>query len=260
MNRTRFIHYIYHLPGRKVGCTKDLSNRLALYKVEEGQIPPEVLILEKLPSTTIGEAGDREWWWADKLGYKRGIHYSTSVSTRASGRAKIDKEKKRIACQNTGRKTASKPDAIWRTWTPEQRSQSGRKGGIRTAALGLSGLKTMSLEVTIERNRRTGKRMADEKNTPAFRPGECPHCGKRSANGMVLHRWHFDHCPKNPERTSAPKKFEKHSEESIEKIRKKVRESWVLRRARKQKGDLPMGDQVFQIHHPGYEFEKTVKG
>jgi hypothetical protein len=179
-------HIIYHIYGYKVGCTKDLVRRLDEYRYE-GYTAEEVEILEKLHDKSDQEAGDIEWAWADKLGYRRGPHYSTSFVVGGS--------------------------------------EAGRKGGYRTAELGLSGFKTMTYEFHSARSKQNGIRMAAEGNTPAFREDECPHCGLRS-NYMILRRWHFDYCPKNPNRIGEPKKFLGHSLESRKKISDSVRKNW----------------------------------
>jgi hypothetical protein len=74
------IFYIYHLPGRKVGCTSNPIQRFLTYRSEGYQ--GEIIILEKL-RCTAHQAGDREWAWANHFGYKRGWHYSTSFGGRA---------------------------------------------------------------------------------------------------------------------------------------------------------------------------------
>ena len=70
--------YIYEIPGRKVGCTKSIESRKMLYKKFENSTP-EIILLETLENVTEQEAGDREWEWADKLGYKRGTHYTKAL-------------------------------------------------------------------------------------------------------------------------------------------------------------------------------------
>ena len=57
-------HTIYHIPGRKVGCTQSLERRKQQYLAEEGRIP-QIEILEELSDKTDQEAGDIEWQWAD---------------------------------------------------------------------------------------------------------------------------------------------------------------------------------------------------
>lgn len=75
----RFV--IYHATfsdGRKkVGCTWNLENRICWYP--SGTI---VEILEVVEDATVQEAGDREWYWADRYGYPRGMHYAKSHVSR----------------------------------------------------------------------------------------------------------------------------------------------------------------------------------
>jgi hypothetical protein len=68
------VHLIYHIRGRKVGCTTNLDSRQQMYLRAEGRIP-EMEILEVLRNKTDQEAGDIEWQWADRFGYHRGTHY-----------------------------------------------------------------------------------------------------------------------------------------------------------------------------------------
>lgn len=79
---------IYHAPNYvrtsgkkgKVGCTQDLEHRKKEYDMGRG-----VKILERLENVTTKEAGDREWYWADKLGYRRGNHYIYALIGRING-------------------------------------------------------------------------------------------------------------------------------------------------------------------------------
>jgi hypothetical protein len=74
------IFYIYHLPGRKVGCTSNPQQRFLTYRSEGYQ--GEIIILEKL-RCSAHQAGDREWAWANHFGYKRGWHYSATRGGKA---------------------------------------------------------------------------------------------------------------------------------------------------------------------------------
>ena len=68
------MYTIYHIPGEKVGCTVDFTQRIRQY--------PKGTIFEILEEfgDHIGDksAGDVEWFYADMYGYKRGPHYSKS--------------------------------------------------------------------------------------------------------------------------------------------------------------------------------------
>jgi hypothetical protein len=164
-------HIIYHILGRKVGCTKDMDWRKKLYVKMEGKIP-EIEILEELHDKTDKEAGDIEWQWADKLGYKRENHY-THIMRAVSARGK------------RGGPVAAR--ILQATATFEQRSQWGRKGGIkgarRTHELGLGGYKNLTYEQRVAAARKGG----------GFQYDICPHCGMIS-NVANLKNHHFENC------------------------------------------------------------------
>lgn len=187
-------HIIYHIPGRKVGCTKNIVWRKKLYLDREG-ILPSIEILEELHDKTDQEAGDIEWAWADKFGYPRGNHY-TIIMKAIVARGKIGgiayssshspDERSKIA-QN-GLANVS----------PKRRSEIARMGGLIG---GRRRAETTSRERRSEIGRMgaaagaiKGNRKAIElKSTGAFKRATCPHCGLES-NIMILHRWHFDKC------------------------------------------------------------------
>ena len=69
-------YYIYHIPGIKIGATKNLKSRLR-YNFRKYQIEP--IVIETIEGPDIEEfwqvVGDREWELADLYGYDRGDHY-----------------------------------------------------------------------------------------------------------------------------------------------------------------------------------------
>jgi hypothetical protein len=71
--------YIYHLPGKKVGCTSNPQKRFETYRAQgyTGQI----VILQKM-NCSVQQAGDIEWRYADHFGYRRGWHYSTTFGAK----------------------------------------------------------------------------------------------------------------------------------------------------------------------------------
>ena len=77
------IYYIYEVPGEKNGATKDWETRRA-YNFNEYQIEP--IIVETMEGPDTEEywqvVGDREWYYADLNGYKRGQHYRVAVLAR----------------------------------------------------------------------------------------------------------------------------------------------------------------------------------
>jgi len=212
-------HYIYLLPNRKIGCTKNLERRMTMYEEIEGK-RPNYKILEKLYNVSDQEAGDREWYWADELGYKRGNHYTITMkaysargktwglinsrrlnsslsSEERSARARsaglvggpiggfryIENTTSEERSQNARRATAG--------LTPEQRSENARKGPARLMEITTS-------EQRSERARKAG--LIGSKTGGCVQSGICPHCGKESTNLAILKRWHFDKCPKKIEK------------------------------------------------------------
>src|SRR6266498_841861 len=65
-------YIIYHLPGKKVGCTENFQQRSGMYR-STGYLG-EIEILETVTGTAQ-EAGDIEWTYADTFGYPRSHHY-----------------------------------------------------------------------------------------------------------------------------------------------------------------------------------------
>ena len=77
------IYYIYEVPGEKNGATKDWETRFR-ENFEKYQIEP--IIIETMEGPDTEEywqvVGDREWYYADLNGYKRGQHYRVAVLAR----------------------------------------------------------------------------------------------------------------------------------------------------------------------------------
>lgn len=70
-------HTIYHIPGKKVGATKDFERRKSEYPVgTEFEI-----LMDDLDGLTPKQVGDWEWWWADYLGYERGRYYGSIINS-----------------------------------------------------------------------------------------------------------------------------------------------------------------------------------
>jgi hypothetical protein len=178
-------HIIYHIPGRKVGCTKDLDGRKRMYFEMEGSIPT-IEILEVLHGKTNQEVGDREWFWADKLGYKRENHYTVimnAVQVRSiKGNSYSFDEKSRIG-KLAGLKVLRLGLGV-HGLTTEQRKINGRKGAEQTVKLKL-GIHAL----TTEEKSRIGSKVGG-----CVQLDTCPHCGL-VASIPNLHRWHHNNCP-----------------------------------------------------------------
>lgn len=190
-------HIIYHIDGRKVGCTNNLKARRIGYKAAEGCIP-EIEILEELHDKTDQEAGDIEWAWADKLGYRRGVHYTISrytnkVSTSSNkkkGFATFSDEKlKRINQNNIDNKRNG-------FLMPEVQLKAARLGGLKGGVesfLNKTGIHSYSIEDRRQIGRSGGEKSSALRLGGMYQHTTCPHCG---LEGQVacLKRWHFDNC------------------------------------------------------------------
>lgn len=183
-----------------------------LYEYDEGIRPWFVCIREELHDKTDQEAGDIEWQWADRLGYKRGVHYTISVNAvRAVSRDQHIRNGKKSG------KLLSELGIGIHSMTPEQKFAAASKGGKKAAALGKSGFQVQTFEQRSAIGKKggaiAGRKAADlslgfcgmtreqrlenaEKGGCAIRT-QCPHCGLESTL-MILKRWHFDNCPRKP--------------------------------------------------------------
>lgn len=72
------MHYIYHIPGVKIGCTKDIATRMRKqgfsdWEILEQHVDPQV-------------AGDREWELQDQYGFPRdAVHYTQLLEMSVKG-------------------------------------------------------------------------------------------------------------------------------------------------------------------------------
>ena len=155
---------IYYVVGIKVGCTKSFTVRQIDLRKQFGP-DIEIRVLETLPDY-VGDqvAGDKEWEWADRLGYWRGAHYSTN----SWNHSMTPEARERHRTNPWGSVTQSPEERTerarkrWKNWTPEMRS---------------------------ERN----KIVSSSPRQPQKLQVECPHCGK-VGQARTMKRWHFDNC------------------------------------------------------------------
>ena len=186
-------HIIYYIPGRKVGCTKNLKRRMKIYKQVDGVAPLNIEILEELHDKTDQEAGDIEWLWADRFGYRRGKHYAESMKAVSSpgSLANIPFEER----------SARGRDRL-KNISPERRSEISRIGGL------IGGRRTAQLRTPEERRAigaragkaggpRGGRSRAESRQTDFHIYGKCPKCGIE-CNIANLKRYHFDKCKMKP--------------------------------------------------------------
>jgi hypothetical protein len=214
-------HIIYHIPSRKVGCTRDLDRRKREYP--KGT---KFEVLETLHDKTDQEAGDIEWKWAAKLGYKKGHHFthlspkdSRKGGIRAGERGKSGFQTMSVENRSEfgrqgglvgGRVAAELGITPFHTMRPDQRKLNGSKGGNRSVELG-TGIHGLSRSERVENSRKGGLiggfiggkiggrkgglKTAERRNGPQYQISQCPHCGLEGKL-PAMHRWHHDNCPK----------------------------------------------------------------
>jgi general stress protein YciG len=205
------IHIIYHIPGRKVGCTRDLTLRKLWYKVTEGKIP-SLDILEKLHDKTDKEAGDIEWAWADKFGYRRWGHYVETLEwSSLPGSIRNRTHEQYVEDGRKGGNQTVELGVGLYGLSREDRLRIGRNagklGGRRTAELGHGTFQTMLREelqnLSREAGRKggqtgaSGRRQAELGTTPYQRKSICIHCGLECNLANII-RWHDGNCKKRP--------------------------------------------------------------
>ena len=169
------IFYIYHIPGRKVGCTTNLEKRKIEYEKSKGKSFP-IPVLQVLVQKTPKEAGDAEWAWADYFGYRHGNHYEISYKARVEIASEAGKKGGLKGGPLGGKRAMEKR-------TLEQRQEYGRK---------LAASKTP--EERIEFGRRLGLKFGYELSQ---KKKICPHCGWEGNIGNI-HMYHLDKCKKKP--------------------------------------------------------------
>ena len=119
-------HYIYEIPDKKIGCTKNITNRMKAY-------PPgtEYIIRQVLEDITDEEAGETELVWQCRLGYPRdSIGYEktaamgrTGDGARAVGKANVESGHWERLHSIGGKASCQKF---------EHQSHAGKKGGEKS--------------------------------------------------------------------------------------------------------------------------------
>jgi hypothetical protein len=181
------MYTIYHVVGKKVGCTVNFRQRLRHYQ------GLEVKVLEELDDS-VGDhfAGDREHYWADHFGYRRYNHYTRNWNYN------ITIEQRREAGRLGGKtgiggKRSFELGVGIHSFTIEEKIEAARKGGKvggkRIAELGKSVFKQSAVQKEL------GQRAAKSSGHPNNRTDSCPHCGK-SMNLGNLSKYHLNgRCP-----------------------------------------------------------------
>jgi hypothetical protein len=196
-------HTIYHIPGVKVGCTVDFKTRQTQYEKDT------VFEVLEVIECTDQVAGDREWEWADKLGYERGLHYAEY-----NWNAKLTHAQRITAGNIGGYRTVELRVGI-HAMTPEQRAEWTSKAGRKAAELGLGVhaatpeklsewsrkafespnhvSKTASQEQKTEWTSKGGSKAFAGPNHSMKQVVTCPYCPKIGQK-RAMYRWHFDNC------------------------------------------------------------------
>ena len=127
-------YYIYHVPGVKIGATKDWDARSQYNFNHYGVEPIIVETMEGPDNEDMWQiVGDREWELADQNGYERGEHYRAAILKRIQGGIKGGNKTK-----SSGQwESISK---LGRSISAEKAVKAGewdrrRKNGVRKAAL-----------------------------------------------------------------------------------------------------------------------------
>ena len=177
-------YYIYHLVGKKVGCTHDLRRRKQQYQ-KQYPLGIKIKILEKIIRKRDNEAswkfaGDREIYWRKKLGYNRGeLHYVSSrlhlaagegLGGLAAGDRETSGQQTDITCPHCGTTGQTRAMGRWHFDNCQQHPTKGKQN--------------------IKRHQKVVAVYHDKK-------AECPHCGK-IGQAAVMQLWHFDNCRQHP--------------------------------------------------------------
>jgi hypothetical protein len=118
-----------------------------------GNVIVEVL---EVINCSAQQAGDREWEWAEKFGYKKGSHYVNNGAGKLTSIERALNMKRNAMNGITG----------FQNYTQEQRTLYSSVGGKQTAFL---------------------------KKGAYFQQIQCPFCYKEGQEA-AMKRWHFDNC------------------------------------------------------------------
>ena len=215
-------HYIYHIPGRKFGCTTNYESRRVNYGSEVRKV---MHVHEVCVGCTDQEAGDRERHWNILFGYKPGPHYGAAAdSYRKGGQKSAELGVGGFATMPTdrhseiGRQSFELGVGIHKL-TSEEKAAAGRKGvavqaengtgfygmtkdqrseiARRTAANGRLGFQLSTREQQAARAQRGGKKASElklgihamtfEQKSAAGKKGDKSKGGRRTAElGMLI--------------------------------------------------------------------------
>jgi hypothetical protein len=103
-------YYIYEIPGRKVGCTKNLKARMYAQRAVRNH---------RVVATTncIEEAGRLELEWQEKLGYTKDVRLYSKVvpAVEKAVRGRVVSEEAKRAISEGSKKRHSNPEVVYPT-------------------------------------------------------------------------------------------------------------------------------------------------
>ena len=194
-------HYIYHIPGKKFGCTKNFERRTSNY----GRDVKKIIILhEILYNCTDNEAGDRERHWNIQLGYKPGAHYGLGAKSYRKGgnkTAELGKGGFQTMTGDQRREVAALIVSLGvgiHSLSSEDKAAAARKSHVRQKELGVGVFGSAARDIW----RSAGIASAASEKASYKQTRQCTHCGVVS-NPANIGRWHGDNCHRAAEAAKA---------------------------------------------------------
>jgi len=221
------MYYIYHIIGKKIGCSKNPNRRVN----QQGYT--EFEILEQHEDIHI--ASKRELELQEQYGYKKDTidykHSSKTIEQHRSnensskggkkvfelgiGAFSLTKEERSELSKIIGNKNKNLEIGIF-SLTKEERSNNGKKGGdINKISGHISNLgkkfgsiqgkknvenkfwekltneqRALGGKISHQLHKEMYKKMGHDRNNTK---STCPYCGKIGQN-RIMHRWHFENC------------------------------------------------------------------
>jgi hypothetical protein len=186
---------VYHLPGWKYGLTNNLDKRRSYYARHQTRLLRVVAELDDVEAASALEAKLNA-----AAGYrKQHVRYEHTVSMATP-------EQRAAAARLGGLTTLERGHNSFCGLSPEERIESGRKGGLkggRVVAERKLGIHALPQEVRAANSRKGGKRaaavlgperLAENGRRMGQLRGVCPHC-RTETNAGNLAQHHLDKCP-----------------------------------------------------------------
>lgn len=181
-------HTIYHIPGLKVGATKDFERR----KSEYPHGTEFEVLMDDLDGLSPKEVGNWEWWWADYLGYPRGRHYGSIINSGSKlGVPKPPRTPEHSAANAEARRGAKRTEEARAKMSASKIGKpqtEAHKAAVKKACVGCQ-LGIPKGPMSEEQKAAISLAKTGKKQTKVT----CPHCGKVGGYA-TMPRWHFNNC------------------------------------------------------------------